>query len=161
MSNNKKYFSHLSKDDLPRMVDISEKSKTDRKAISMARVHLGKELAELLKKTKNTKKGPVIETAVIAGIQGAKKTSELIPMCHPVTLNGVNIEIKIEGEYALINVTTKTFNRTGVEMEALTAASVAALTIYDMCKSINKSITIESIYLLEKTGGKSGIYFKK
>ena len=161
MSNNKKEFSHLSKDDLPRMVDISEKSKTDRKAISMARVHLGKELAELLKKTKNTKKGPVIETAVIAGIQGAKRTSELIPMCHPVTLNGVNIEIKIEGEYALINVTTKTFNRTGVEMEALTAASVAALTIYDMCKSINKSITIESIYLLEKTGGKSGIYFKK
>ena len=161
MSKNKKEFSHLSKDDLPRMVDISEKSKTDRKAISMARVHLGKELAELLKKTKNTKKGPVIETAVIAGIQGAKRTSELIPMCHPVTLNGVNIEIKIEGEYALINVTTKTFDRTGVEMEALTAASVAALTIYDMCKSINKSITIESIYLLEKTGGKSGIYFKK
>ena len=161
MTKNKKEFSHLSKDDLPRMVDISEKSKTDRKAISMARVHLGKELAELLKKTKNTKKGPVIETAVIAGIQGAKRTSEIIPMCHPVTLNGVSIEIKIEGEHAVINVTTKTFDRTGVEMEALTAASVAALTIYDMCKSINKGITIESIYLLEKTGGKSGIYLKK
>jgi len=161
MSNNKKEFTHLSKDDLPKMVDISVKSKTNRKAISMARVHLGKELTELLKKTKNTKKGPVIETAVIAGIQGAKKTSELIPMCHPLTLNGVSVDIKIEGEYAVINVTTKTFDRTGVEMEALTAASISALTIYDMCKSINKSITIESIQLLEKTGGKSGIFINK
>ena len=161
MSNNKKEFTHLSKDDLPKMVDISVKSKTNREAISMARVHLGKELTELLKKTKNTKKGPVIETAVIAGIQGAKKTSELIPMCHPLTLNGVSVDIKIEGEYAVINVTTKTFDRTGVEMEALTAASISALTIYDMCKSINKSITIESIQLLEKTGGKSGIFINK
>ena len=161
MSNNKKEFTHLSKNDLPKMVDISVKSKTDRKAISMARVHLGKELTELLKKTKNTKKGPVIETAVIAGIQGAKKTSELIPMCHPLTLNGVSVDIKIEGEYAVINVTTKTFDRTGVEMEALTAASISALTIYDMCKSINKSITIESNQLLEKTGGKSGIFINK
>jgi len=160
MSKNTKEFTHLSKDDLPRMVDISEKSKTNRKAISVARVHLGKELAELLKKTKSTKKGPVLETAVIAGIQGAKRTSELIPMCHPLALNGVSVEIKIEGEYAVINVTIKTFNRTGVEMESLTAASIAALTIYDMCKSINKSITIESIHLIEKTGGKSGIYLK-
>ena len=160
MSKNKIEFTHLSKDDLPRMVDISGKSKTDRRAISVARVHLGKELAELLKKTKNTKKGPVIETAVIAGIQGAKRTSELIPMCHPLPLNGVSIDIKIEGEHAVINVTAKTFNRTGVEMEALTAASISALTIYDMCKSINKSMTIESIHLIEKTGGESGNYLR-
>ncbi len=161
MSNKKKIFSHISKEDLPRMVDISEKSKTDRKAVSLARVHLGKELAELLKKTKSTKKGPVIETAVIAGIQGAKKTSEIIPMCHPLSLNGINVEINIEEEYAVINVSAKTYDRTGVEMEAMTAASVAALTIYDMCKSVNKSITIESIHLIEKTGGKSDIYLKK
>ena len=161
MPNNKNKFSHLSQEGIPRMVDVSKKSKTDRKAISKARVHLGKELAQLLKKTKNTKKGPVLETAIIAGIQGAKKTSELIPMCHPLPLNGVSVEINIEGEYAEINVTTKTFDRTGVEMESLTAASVAALTIYDMCKSINKSITIESIHLIEKTGGKSGTYIKK
>mgnify|MGYP001181223411 CR=1 FL=1 len=161
MSNSKKKFTHLSKDNVPRIVDVSEKSKTNRVAVSQARVHLGKELAELIKKTKSTKKGPVIETAVIAGIQGAKKTSELIPLCHPLTLNGVNIGINIQGEYAIINVTAKTYDRTGVEMEALTAASVAALTIYDMCKSINKSIPIESIHLLKKTGGKSGIYLKK
>ena len=127
MSNTKKEFTHLSKDDLPRMVDVSEKTKTNRKAIAMARVHLGKEIAELLKNKKNTKKGPVIETAVIAGIQGAKKTSELIPMCHPLILNEVSVKIKIEGEHAVINVTAKTNDRTGVEMEALTASSISEL----------------------------------
>ena len=160
MTDYKKDFSHLSKVDLPRMVDITKKTSTDRTAISLAHVHLGKELAEFLKKTKNTKKGPVIQTAVIGGIQGAKRTSELIPMCHPLPLTGVDIEINLEGEYAIIKVITKTKDRTGVEMEALTAASIAALTIYDMCKSINKSITIESICLLEKTGGKSGKYIR-
>ena len=161
MTDYKKKFSHISALDLPRMVDISKKTVTSRTAISMARVHLGEELAELLNKGENTKKGPVFETAVIGGIQGAKRTSELIPMCHPLPLAGVNIEINLEGEYAVIKATTKTTDRTGVEMEALTAASVAALTIYDMCKSVNKSITIESIYLLEKTGGKSGNYQRK
>lgn len=154
--NQKKEFTHLSEKDMPRMVDISGKSLSDRKAVSMAHVHLGEELADKLKKTQNTKKGPVIQTAVIGGIQGAKRTSELVPMCHPLSLSGVEIEIELKGEYALIKATVKTNDRTGVEMEALTAASVAALTIYDMCKSINKNITIESIYLLEKTGGKSG-----
>ena len=161
MTDYKKDFSHLSKVDLPRMVDITKKPSTDRTAISLAHVHLGKELAEFLKKTKNTKKGPVIQTAVIGGIQGAKRTSELIPMCHPLPLTGVDVEIELEGEYAVIKATTKTKDRTGVEMEALTAASVAALTIYDMCKSISKNITIESIYLVEKTGGKSGNYIRK
>ena len=158
MTDYKKEFSHLSKNDLPKMVDITKKSETYRTAISMARVHLGKELAEFLNETGKTKKGPVIQTAVISGIQGAKKTAELIPMCHPLSLTGIDVEIDLEGEYAVIKVKVKTRNRSGVEMEALTGASVAALTIYDMCKSINKSIKIESICLIEKTGGKSGNY---
>jgi len=121
---------------------------------------LGRELSEILKESGSTKKGPVLQTAVIAGIQGAKHTSELIPMCHPLPLSGVNVDIELEGEYAVIQVTAKTTGRTGVEMEALTAASVAALTVYDMCKSVSKSMEIESICLLEKTGGKSGDYRK-
>ena len=140
------------------MVDISEKNITERTAVALARVHLGHELSELLKESGSTKKGPVLQTAVIGAIQAAKRTSELIPMCHPLSLSGVNVDIKLEGEYAGIRVTAKTSGRTGVEMEALTAASVAALTIYDMCKSVSKSMEIESICLLEKTGGKSGDY---
>ena len=157
----KKTFSHLNKSNLPRMVDVSKKTKTERKATSIAKVYLGKDLTELLKKTNSTKKGPVIQTAVIAGIQAAKKTSDLIPMCHHLPLDGVEIKIDLKKEHAIINACIKTRDRTGVEMEALTAVSVAALTIYDMCKSINKSISIESIQLIEKTGGKSGNYLKK
>ena len=160
MPDSKNEFTHLSVNDHPRMVDISEKSVTERKAVAVARVHLGAELAALLKDTGSTKKGPVLQTAVIGGIQGAKRTSELIPMCHPLPLSGVNVDIELEGEYAVIQVTAKTTGRTGVEMEALTAASVAALTVYDMCKSVSKSMEIESICLLEKTGGKSGDYRK-
>ena len=160
MSDSKKEFTHLSVNDQPRMIDISEKYVTERKAVAVARVHLGAELAALLKDTGSTKKGPVLQTAVIGAIQAAKRTSELIPMCHPLSLSGVNVDIKLEGEYAVIRVTAKTSGRTGVEMEALTAASVAALTIYDMCKSVSKSMEIESICLLEKTGGKSGDYRK-
>ena len=161
MSDSTNEFTHLSGSDLPRMVDISEKTVTERKAVAVARVHLGAELAELLRVSGRTKKGPVLQTAVIGGIQAAKRTPELIPMCHPLPLSGVDIDIELEEEYALIQVTAKTTGRTGVEMEALTAASVAALTFYDMCKSVTKCMVIESVYLLEKTGGKSGDYRKK
>lgn len=160
MTEAKPEFTHLSGGDQPRMVDISEKNITERTAVAVARVHLGHELSKLLKESGSTKKGPVLQTAVIGAIQAAKRTSELIPMCHPLPLSGVDVDIKLEGEYAVIRVTTKTSGRTGVEMEALTAASVAALTIYDMCKSVSKSMEIESICLLEKTGGKSGDYRK-
>ncbi len=105
-----------------------------------------------------TKQGPVIQTAVIAGIQGSKRTSDLIPMCHPLPLSAVEVDIQLEGEKARIQVQVKTSNQTGVEMEALTGASVAALTLYDMCKSISKAMIIESVRLLKKTGGKSGEY---
>ena len=161
MTEVKKRFTHLSGGDVPRMVDISEKNVTERTAVAVARIHLGHELSQLLKESGSTKKGPVLQTAVIGAIQAAKRTSELIPMCHPLPLSGVDVDIDLEGEYALIQVTAKTSGRTGVEMEALTAASVAALTIYDMCKSVSKSMEIESICLLEKTGGESGDYRKQ
>ena len=105
MPDSKNEFTHLSVNDQPRMVDISEKSVTERKAVAVARVHLGAELAVLLKDTGSTKKGPVLQTAVIGGIQGAKRTSELIPMCHPLPLSGVDVVIELEEEYAIIRVT--------------------------------------------------------
>ena len=156
MNNSGKEFTHIRKNDLPSMVDVSDKSVTERKAVAMARVHLVHDLAKLLKISGSTKKGPVVQTAVIGGIQGGKRTSELIPMCHPLPLSSMDVDIELEGEYALIKATAKTNARTGVEMEALTAVSLAALTFYDMCKSITKSMKIESIFLLEKSGGKSG-----
>ena len=153
-----KNFTHLNEGNQPRMVDVSGKAVTHRTAVAEAMVHLGPELARMLKETGSTKKGPVIQTAVIAGIQGSKRTSDLIPMCHPLHLSGVEVDIQLEGEKARIQVQVKTSHQTGVEMEALTGASIAALTLYDMCKSVSKSMIIESIKLLKKTGGKSGDY---
>ena len=153
-----KNFTHLNEGNQPRMVDVSGKAVTHRTAVAEAMVHLGPELARMLKETGSTKKGPVIQTAVIAGIQGSKRTSDLIPMCHPLPLSAVEVDIQLEGEKARIQVRVKTSHQTGVEMEALTGASMAALTLYDMCKSISKAMIIESVKLLEKTGGKSGEY---
>ncbi len=153
-----KNFTHLNEGNQPRMVDVSGQAVTHRTAVAEAMVHLGPELARMLKETGSTKKGPVIQTAVIAGIQGSKRTSDLIPMCHPLPLSAVEVDIQLEGEKARIQVQVKTSNQTGVEMEALTGASVAALTLYDMCKSISKAMIIESVRLLKKTGGKSGEY---
>ena len=151
-------FTHLSDGDQPRMVDISGKTTTKRIAVAEARVALGPELAKQLRETGSTKKGPVFQTAVIAGIQAAKRTSDWVPMCHPLALSGVDVDIQLEGEHACIQTTVRTIGPTGVEMEALTAASAAALTLYDMCKSITKGMVIESVRLLEKRGGKSGDY---
>ncbi len=150
MNNSSKEFTHIRKNDLPSMVDVSDKSVTERKAVAMARIHLGHELAELLRNSGSTKKGPVLQTAVIAGIQGAKRTSDLIPMCHPLPLSAVDVDIELEGEYALIQATAKTSARTGVEMEALTAASVAALTFYDMCKSHARELPASQISLIAR-----------
>ena len=149
-------FTHLSESDLPKMVDVSEKPLTERRAVAISRIHLGAELSQLLQETGSTQKGPVFQTAVVAGIQAAKKTAELIPMCHPLPLSSVKIHISLENEAAIIEAIAKTTSATGVEMEALTAASVAALTLYDMCKSVSKSMVIEATYLLEKSGGQSG-----
>ena len=156
-----KKFTHLNQSDLPRMVDISEKSTSNRIAEAEALINLGEDLGKILSHKGNTKKGPVIETAIIAGIQGAKKTSELIPLCHPIKILSINIKIKIIVDHAEIRAVVISKDQTGVEMEALTAVTIAALTFYDMCKSVNKSLKIESIKLLKKSGGKSGDYYYK
>jgi len=141
------------------MVDVSVKEITKRTAIAKAMMFLGKDVVSHFEKDElNTKKGPVFQTAIIAGIQAVKKTSEIIPMCHPLLINGVDIDINIvdeENVEVFCKVTIE--GKTGVEMEALTGASATCLTIYDMCKSISQKMVIKEIKLLEKTGGKSDI----
>jgi cyclic pyranopterin phosphate synthase len=141
------------------MVNVIEKRITKRKALAQADMFLGKEIISLLNGTEiNTKKGPVFQTAVIAGIQAVKKTADLIPMCHPLPLDGIAIDILFSDEEN-INITcaVEMEGKTGVEMEALTGASIAALTVYDMCKAISQKMIIKEVKLLEKTGGKSDI----
>lgn len=137
------------------MVDVSEKSDTSRTAVAESRVRINNDVLRSLQSNENPK-GDVFATARIAGIQAAKKCSDLIPLCHPLPLSKVSIEIEVIDQGFRVQATCKTTGKTGVEMEALTAASVAALTIYDMCKAVDKGILIESTRLLEKTGGKSG-----
>lgn len=147
---------HLNRRGEAHMVDISEKSETVREARAESVVRLN---PELLKKVvdANLPKGDVLSTARIAGIMAAKKTAELIPMCHPLSLSKVEIDIEVtEPDCLIVKALCRCTGKTGVEMEALTAASVAALTLYDMCKSESKGIVIESTRLLEKSGGKSG-----
>ena len=141
------------------MVNVSYKNITKRTAIAKAIMFLGKEIiAKFEKDDLQTKKGPVFQTAIIAGIQGVKKTSELIPMCHPLLINGIDIDISILDEENIEIVCKVTIEgKTGVEMEALTGANITCLTIYDMCKSINQKMIIKEVKLLEKTGGKSDI----
>ncbi len=139
------------------MVDVSDKKVTERIAIAESFVRLGPAIMEAFKEAGwSSKKGPIFDTAIIAGTMAAKKTSELIPFCHPLNLKSVKIDIAPLDDACLrIEARVKVLDQTGVEMEALTAASVAALTIYDMCKSASKDIVIESTHLIEKTGGKS------
>ncbi len=153
-------LSHITDKGQPQMVDISEKKETIREAVARSVVEfpsrLGIDQAHELK----TKKGPVVQTAIIAGTMAVKKTSEMIPMCHPIPIEDVEIEIQKTGErFFEIQCRVKTSGKTGVEMEALTGASIAALTIYDMCKSLSHGIVIRETELLSKTGGKSD--FKK
>ena len=152
-------FSHINKKGNPKMVNVSDKKSTKRTAIAKATMYLGKEvITHFTNDELRTKKGPVFQTAIIAGIQGVKKTSELIPMCHPLLINGVDIDIKIidsENIEVLCEVTIE--GKTGVEMEALTGVNITCLTIYDMCKSISQKMVIKEVKLVEKTGGKSDI----
>jgi cyclic pyranopterin phosphate synthase len=152
-------FSHINKKGNPKMVNVSDKKSTKRTAIAKATMYLGKEvIAHFTNDELMTKKGPVFQTAIIAGIQGVKKTSELIPMCHPLLINGADIDIKIidsENIEVLCEVTIE--GKTGVEMEALTGVNITCLTIYDMCKSISQKMVIKEVKLVEKTGGKSDI----
>ena len=154
-------FTHVQPDGGVKMVDVSGKSDTIRTAEAVGRVILGKE-AFLQVQKNSVRKGDVLSIAQIAGIMGAKETPRLIPLCHQVQVQGVNVELTlIEADYALdIRSFAKSVGPTGVEMEALTAVSIAALTVYDMCKSITKDLRIEGIHLLAKTGGASGDYMK-
>lgn len=152
-------FTHINEQNQPKMVNVSDKKITKRTAIAKATMYLGTEIISHFNNEELiTKKGPVFQTAVIAGIQAVKKTSDIIPMCHPLLINGVDININItdtEHIEVLCKVTIE--GKTGVEMEALTGASATCLTIYDMCKAINQEMVIKEVKLLEKTGGKSDI----
>jgi cyclic pyranopterin phosphate synthase len=149
-------FSHISSAGQPKMVSVSDKAVTLRTARAEARVWLGPDIAAKVSGTElMSRKGPVFQTAIIAGTMGAKKTSDLIPFCHPLPLEDCQISIELEGETAVINGVVQVTGRTGVEMEALAAVAIAALTVYDMCKAMSHAIRIEHVLLLEKTGGKS------
>ena len=141
------------------MVNVIDKKITKRRAIAQAKMFLGKEIVTLLNGSEiQTKKGPVFQTAIIAGVQAVKKTAELIPMCHPLPLDGIDIDIQFLNEEAIsILCTVEMEGKTGVEMEALTGASIAALTVYDMCKAISQKMVIQDIMVVKKTGGKSDI----
>jgi len=153
-----KKLSHYDRQGRASMVDVSAKSDTCRTAVAQAFVRIR---PSVLKKLPQNPKGNPLEVARFAGICAAKRTSELIPMCHPLMLSHVDLETAIEPRGVRIKATVTTTGPTGVEMEALTAAAVAALTVYDMTKALDKGIEIQDLYLLEKTGGKSGDFKRK
>ena len=150
-------LTHIDERGNPQMVDVGDKPDTHRMAKAEAVVMLGAQLHDhLVKEGFNSKKGSVIQTAIVAGNMAVKRTSDLIPLCHPLPINGCNINIEsFNGDSLKVECIVKTFGKTGVEMEAMAGASVSALTIYDMCKSFSKGIVIENVRLIEKKGGKS------
>jgi len=150
-----KKLSHFDSAGAAHMVDVSSKTETKRTARARAFVRIS---PRVLKKLPDNPKGNPFEIARIAGISAAKRTSELIPLCHPLMLSHADVELSVEKNGVRIFASAATTGQTGVEMEALTAATVAALTVYDMTKALDKSIEIEDICLVEKTGGKSGVY---
>ena len=150
-------FTHLDEQGRARMVDIGDKSSSRRRAVARGQVHMTSETIEALSQG-NTPKGDVLAVARVAAIQAAKKTAELIPLCHPLPLTSATIDFQIGEDHIEIESIVETVGQTGVEMEALTACSVAALTIYDMCKSLDRSMMIGSIALWEKEGGRSGVW---
>jgi cyclic pyranopterin phosphate synthase len=150
-------LTHVDEQGRVKMVDVGWKDETEREAVARGSVVMQKQTLELIKKGE-MEKGDVLSVARIAGIMGAKRTSDLIPLCHPLPLDQVKVELELDDENSqvLITATARTTAKTGVEMEALTAVSIAALTIYDMCKAVDRGIRIESIRLVRKRGGKSG-----
>jgi cyclic pyranopterin phosphate synthase len=153
-----KKLSHYDSAGSPRMVDVSAKLETKRTARAQAFLRIA---PDVLARLPENPKGNPLEIARIAGIAAAKKTSDLIPLCHPLLLSHADVDVRIESDGVRIIASASTTAQTGVEMEALTAAAVAALTVYDMTKALDKSISIEHLQLLEKTGGKSGDYRRK
>ena len=148
-------FTHLDSEGRARMVDLSGKEVTQRRAVARARVTMQEETAQALADG-TVAKGDVLAVARVAGIQAAKRTSELIPLCHPLMLSSVQVDLTPGPSWVDIEATAETVDRTGVEMEALTACSVAALTVYDMCKARDRAMQVEALGLVEKSGGRSG-----
>ncbi len=157
-----KNLTHIDSDGNAFMVDVGQKAPTERIARAKGQVVLRSETVEMIR-AGLMKKGDVLTVAQIAGIQAAKKTSELIPLCHPLAITQIHVSLQIDDQYPIINIESivKTFGQTGVEMEALTAVAVSALTIYDMVKAVEKTAHIENIRLVEKRGGKSGDVFNE
>ena len=155
-------LSHINEQGHARMVNVTEKAQTVRTAVAKGEIYMAPETLNLIQ-SGGMPKGDVLAVAQVGGIMAAKKTGDLIPMCHPINLTGVDINIEIDTEKSRIIITSTVSckGETGVEMEALTAVSAAALTIYDMCKAVQKDMHIEGIKLLKKTGGKSGDYIAK
>jgi len=151
-------LTHFDSDGASRMVDTSAKAETLREARASGRVHMAASTLRLIR-DKGHAKGDVLEVARLAGIMAAKRTGELIPLCHPLPITSAAVAFAFVGDRVMtIEAVVRVFGRTGVEMEALTAVSIAALTVYDMCKAVDKEMSIEAIRLEEKTGGKSGAY---
>ncbi len=149
-------FTHIDAEQRPTMVDVGDKAVTKRTATAETRVRFPSDVAGALRNQGfSTAKGPVFQTAIIAGVMAAKKTHELIPFCHPLGIENCKVLIEMDGDDALVRCSVSVHHKTGVEMEALTGASVAALTIYDMCKALSHEICIVNTCLIEKLGGKS------
>ncbi|WP_294962225.1 cyclic pyranopterin monophosphate synthase MoaC [Sulfurimonas sp.] len=150
-------LTHLDENQRPKMVDVSDKNQSTRVAVASGKIQMSQDAYDAIVSEK-TKKGPVLQTAVIAAIMGVKKTSDLIPMCHPLNLSGINCDVQELPELPgfKLSVTAKLTGQTGVEMEALTGTSIGLLTIYDMVKAIDKGMIISNVQLEEKSGGKSG-----
>jgi len=155
-------FTHIDDEGRVRMVDVTAKKPTVRTAVAGGMIYMNPETFDLIQNQK-VKKGNVLETARIAGIMAAKKTSELIPMCHPLNITHIQVDFSPDASESCMGIeaTVRAIDQTGVEMEAVTAVSVAALTIYDMCKAYDKEMTISKIRLLKKSGGKSGTFIRK
>lgn len=155
-------LTHLDEKNRPKMVDVSEKKDTTRVAVASGKISMSQGAFDAIVNN-NTKKGPVLQTAVVAAIMGTKKTSELIPMCHPLLLSSINCDIEELPELPgfKLYVTAKLCGQTGVEMEALTGVSVGLLTIYDMVKAIDKSMVLSQVQLESKSGGKSGNFIRE
>nr|WP_261852201.1 cyclic pyranopterin monophosphate synthase MoaC [Clostridium folliculivorans] len=153
-------FSHFNEEGRAHMVNVSEKDDTKRVAVARATIKMKQETIKLIREGL-IKKGDVLAVSQVGGIMGAKKTWELIPMCHNILLTGSDIKFDVKDVEIHIEATVSTIGKTGVEMEALTAVNIAALTIYDMCKAVDKDMIITDIKLMKKTGGKSGDYVRK
>lgn len=157
MNNTADVLTHLDEKGQARMVDVSEKAHTERSATATATISMQPETLKMIVEGKH-KKGDVMATARIAGIMAAKRTPDLIPMCHPLMITSVKVELTPDMQHSAVEIqaTCKTVGQTGIEIEALTAASTAALTLYDMCKAVDRGMVIDQVKLLEKIGGKSG-----